>query len=396
MKVIGSGNEDFVSGQTDLRGVFVADGIRGGATVIALAGPSRYAFYRAKESAISAGELAMAIAAQTGPGAAAPGRGPAVSLYPHSEGRDKIEAALKEPTQLEFVKTPLTDVVDFLKEHHKIEIQLDKNALSDVGIGTDTPITKNLSGVSLKSALRLMLRELGLTYFVKDDVLLITTPEQAESTLETRVYPVGDLVIPPEANMAAPNGSQPGPVPAGAQADFDSLIDLITSTAKPTSWDEVGGPGSIKALSTNLTITVSQTQEVHEEIETLLQQLRQASRESGGPGLPMLRPRATSSGGRPNGGRVPPGMGGGMFGSPAGMAGGMGPGMAPGMGGPNAPARAQELLLLSLSRPTSSKASSRRTRVFRASSPRSSTKCIRTAAARTASAPARRSDTGSE
>jgi hypothetical protein len=31
----------------------------------------------------------------------------------------------------------------------------------------------------------------------------------------------------------------------GAQADFDSLIDLITSTVRPTTWDEVGGNGSI-------------------------------------------------------------------------------------------------------------------------------------------------------
>lgn len=31
----------------------------------------------------------------------------------------------------------------------------------------------------------------------------------------------------------------------GAAADFDSLIDLITSTIAPTTWDEVGGPGSI-------------------------------------------------------------------------------------------------------------------------------------------------------
>jgi len=28
-------------------------------------------------------------------------------------------------------------------------------------------------------------------------------------------------------------------------ADFDSLIDLITSTIAPTSWDQVGGPGSV-------------------------------------------------------------------------------------------------------------------------------------------------------
>ena len=36
------------------------------------------------------------------------------------------------------------------------------------------------------------------------------------------------------------------------QPDFDSLIDLITSTIKPTSWDEVGGPGSIMPFPTGV------------------------------------------------------------------------------------------------------------------------------------------------
>jgi len=46
VKVIGSGNPDFVAGDTDLRGIFVADGIHGRSTVIARAEPSRYAFFR--------------------------------------------------------------------------------------------------------------------------------------------------------------------------------------------------------------------------------------------------------------------------------------------------------------------------------------------------------------
>ena len=58
------------------------------------------------------------------------------------------------------------------------------------------------------------------------------------------------------------------------QADFDSLIDLITSTIEPTTWDDVGGPGSIAPFETNLSLVVSQTQEVHEEIVDLLEQLR--------------------------------------------------------------------------------------------------------------------------
>ena len=66
----------------------------------------------------------------------------------------------------------------------------------------------------------------------------------------------------------------PGGMGGGQQADFDSLIELITSTIQPTTWDEVGGPGSIAEFATNLSLVISQTQEVHEQIADLLEQLR--------------------------------------------------------------------------------------------------------------------------
>jgi len=108
----------------------------------------------------------------------------------------KISEALKSPTQLEFIETPLSDVVSYLKDYHDIEIQLDKKALDDGGVATDTPVSKNLKGISLRSALRLTLRELNLTYVIQDEVLLITTPEEAEQRLTVKVYPVADLVLP--------------------------------------------------------------------------------------------------------------------------------------------------------------------------------------------------------
>ncbi|MDV6029297.1 MAG: tetratricopeptide repeat protein [Phycisphaera sp. RhM] len=46
VKVIGSANDQFVSGQTDLRGLFVADGIEGTSTVIAVGQNDQYAFHR--------------------------------------------------------------------------------------------------------------------------------------------------------------------------------------------------------------------------------------------------------------------------------------------------------------------------------------------------------------
>ncbi len=48
VKVIGSANDQFVSGQSDLRGIFVADGINGTSTIIARTDANRYAFYRGK------------------------------------------------------------------------------------------------------------------------------------------------------------------------------------------------------------------------------------------------------------------------------------------------------------------------------------------------------------
>ncbi|NQU20353.1 MAG: VWA domain-containing protein, partial [Candidatus Nealsonbacteria bacterium] len=122
----------------------------------------------------------------------------------------RIAEALDSPTQLEFIETPMQDVVDYLKDYHDIEIQIDRASLDDVGIGSDTPITKNLKGISLRSALRLTLRELDLTYMIRDEVLLITTPEEAESQLTTKVYPVADLVLPISNQMMGGYGGMGG------------------------------------------------------------------------------------------------------------------------------------------------------------------------------------------
>lgn len=40
-------------------------------------------------------------------------------------------------------------------------------------------------------------------------------------------------------------GANPDGRPGGNQADFEGLMDLIKSTVAPTSWDDVGGPGSM-------------------------------------------------------------------------------------------------------------------------------------------------------
>jgi general secretion pathway protein D len=72
-----------------------------------------------------------------------------------------------------------------------------------------------------------------------------------------------------------PIGAGPGGMGGGANADFDSLIDLIVSTVETQTWAENGGgEAEIRPFPTNLSLVISQTQAVHEQIADLLEQLR--------------------------------------------------------------------------------------------------------------------------
>ncbi len=103
---------------------------------------------------------------------------------------ERIQAALDQDTALDFVDTPLEQVAAFLRDQHDIEIQLDHVAMNDVGIA----LTRSLKGISLGSALKLMLSDLDMTYIIQHDVLLLTTTEAAASRPEVRVYNVSKLL----------------------------------------------------------------------------------------------------------------------------------------------------------------------------------------------------------
>ena len=123
----------------------------------------------------------------------------AVDLAGKSESEEAISAALTSPLTsagLDFQDTPLEEIVAFLRDEYEIEIQLDTQALDDFGLGPDEPVSVNLRNISLRSAMRLMLKPLELTYVIDDEVLLITTEDEALTRLSVKVYPVADLVLP--------------------------------------------------------------------------------------------------------------------------------------------------------------------------------------------------------
>lgn len=58
--------------------------------------------------------------------------------------------------------------------------------------------------------------------------------------------------------------------------DFQPLVDLIQSTISPDSWQDTGqGLGTVEAFVPNLSLIVSQTQEIQDQIQDLLSKLRE-------------------------------------------------------------------------------------------------------------------------
>jgi hypothetical protein len=189
---------------------------------------------------------------------------------------ERLRLALERPVDRDFVETPLEDVIAYLKDFTDAHVEPDRIALDDEGIGLDCSMTFLHKGIKLRSALTLMLERQGLTWLVKDEVLLITTPDRAGRMPLTEVYGVSDLVAAVDAQGRAFN-------------DFDALIRTITRTIAPKTWDSTGGRAAIVPFEAPgiAAIVVAHRREAHEAIGQLLGDLRRLRRPGADTSLPI-------------------------------------------------------------------------------------------------------------
>ncbi|HUE73579.1 MAG TPA: M56 family metallopeptidase [Pirellulaceae bacterium] len=102
-------------------------------------------------------------------------------------------------------------------------------------------------------------------------------PEHSAAKFIEKIYPVADLVIPLPSGpiQISPTGSQlKRESPEVIKPDFDSLIDLISTTIRPDSWDRVGAKGEISVATNSYSLVIRQDEQVHKMIGDLLRQLR--------------------------------------------------------------------------------------------------------------------------
>ncbi len=249
-----------------------------------------------------------------------------------SEAERRIWNQLRnEKVQGEYRGT-LNEAVEQLSIQTGINIVFDDLALQAEGIEKDTQIdVPIISPISLKSALDVILGSTGLVYVVENEVIKVTSQLSQQSNLVSKVYYIGDLVMPKTAptspfhmNFMQPNApnqfggsfnvAQQGNSVMGQQlgggnglgglsygggggpqtgspsfssmggrqlggiteGDFIPLIELIQNTVQNESWLDTGsGLGTIQPFVANLSLIVTQTQEIQDEIQDLLKKLRE-------------------------------------------------------------------------------------------------------------------------
>jgi type II secretory pathway component GspD/PulD (secretin) len=103
----------------------------------------------------------------------------------------------------------------------------------------------------------------------------------AEARVIQATYAVADLVIPIDnsprcvviGNKAQPDDAPP-PAAKPAETQEAKLIQMITETVKPQSWSVHGGPGTIEYFPLTMSLVISQTPDVQEQVADMLAALR--------------------------------------------------------------------------------------------------------------------------
>lgn len=170
-------------------------------------------------------------------------------------------AALEKRVYWSCLDTPLSDFVKLVEQEIGRPVQLDKPAIQEEGIRLDTPIRIQVRDLPLRSALKLALGQYNLTFVWENQSIRITSILQAYNELETRLYPVRDL-LPGEGDELLQYA--------------DELQEVIEYTVSPNCWSSVGGSSECAVFERERSLIVRHTPRGHELVEERLTTLRTA------------------------------------------------------------------------------------------------------------------------
>jgi hypothetical protein len=244
-------------------------------------------------ASVIAASMALAQAVPPGGAPVAPGATP-----PPAENRNvPIKVALERRIpEVRFDAVALSDALDFIRDAAGINVRVDWKVLENAGVDKAAPVTFRLRNITVRKALDMVLREVGagtkLAFEVEDNVLLVTTQEEADRILVTEVYDIRDLLFTPlDAGDPPALEMQLEPVERGGGGGGGSdifgngggnsggqnttrtpdergaeIAELVQTLIRPEVWQVNGGPGMIRYFNGSLIVTAPRS--VHELIGT--------------------------------------------------------------------------------------------------------------------------------
>lgn len=179
---------------------------------------------------------------------------------------------------------PLKEVLSQLSDITGLNIILDP-AVDNQMSEDDKFISQfELEGMKLRYILSYILRLVNLTYVLKDDAIMITSPESIVDRLVVEIYDVQDLLSEKRDFSTSDlsiggltGGLDIGAVDAAAgdsSLTGSTLIDLFRTHVPAGRWDDTASGVNLRFLGSAGSILVKNTPSVHNQIIELLQTLR--------------------------------------------------------------------------------------------------------------------------
>ena len=193
----------------------------------------------------------------------------------HETWRKTINDQLEQEVTLDFADTDLSDVVAFLQKITSVNIVLDPR----VTAATPPPVTLKVEKMKLKYVLDFIMKLSGLNYVLRDEAIFISNTEGVRGDIYMKLYDVRDLThamqsFPgPDLDIPEPGGQGAKLLPPVQQEDApetSEFIDIIQKVVAPDRWTREG----VSIEEYNGSMVVTQTADVHKQVEELLRALR--------------------------------------------------------------------------------------------------------------------------
>jgi hypothetical protein len=156
---------------------------------------------------------------------------------------------------IEMTDMRLAAAVDLLAAMAATPITLSPEAMLELGVTPQDPVSVRLSETTVGKALGAVAAQRGLAVAVDGGQVLLTTPAEYRESLRKIRYTVSDLTSDDKAAVA-------------------ELASLVRKLVAPESWQAAGGRGSVEPEQGVLVVV--QTGEVHQQVLTFCEKLRAA------------------------------------------------------------------------------------------------------------------------